>query len=154
MKTIIVFLFILLTTNLFAQTKHSDLYYQVETLCKTILKSEMSTFNKKAYDQRISQISDSLNNVNPNRIVFSSMNRQFYIDTISPVLVINNILYRDFSILDSMSADSIYAIEVLKEMPYDKLYFALSTKGFIHLKTQRYYLDELFPESKKKKKKI
>jgi len=150
MKIISSMLLLLFTTNLFAQNKHSELYNQVEMICKTVLKSEMSTFNMKEYNQRHSQIIDSLKR---NKVNYLDPSWVFYIYTISPLLLVDGLSCRDFAVLDTISTDSIHSIEIITANEIDdNFYSIMSTKGMIVIKTKRYSLADYFANTKKKKR--
>ena len=115
-----------------------------------MLKSEMSTFNMKEYNQRHSQIIDSLKR---NKVNYLDPSWVFYTDTISPLLLVDGLSCRDFAVLDTISTDCIHSIEIITANEIDdNFYSIMSTKGMIVIKTKRYSLADYFANTKKKKR--
>lgn len=126
MKTILSLLLFLFTINLFAQNKHSELYNQVEVICRTILKYDIDSSKEQ-------------------RIILSD-----YIPA-EPLLVVYGIPFNDYSILDSIASDTIVSIIVSKPGAYSSnLYGTRGSYGVVILYTKSEY-DKLFTKKKKTK---
>lgn len=138
MKPISILLFILLTTNLFAQNKHSALYNQVKTISKTMLQSEIDSFDFEKY-----------------RTIRFSYHSSFNLDTLPPVLCINKKFYENYAVLDSMSIDSISSIEILKSNNkwIYTMFGSRAKKGMIILQTVDEYENKWYHKKKKRKSK-
>ena len=95
----------LFTTHLFAQNKHSELYYQVETICKTVLKSDI--------------VNSDTNNVPKVRISDVDISKiqihyKYLYNFNIPLLIIDGIPHNEYAILDSIDYNSIVSIQILK----------------------------------------
>jgi hypothetical protein len=137
MKLILSILLLLSTSNIFAQNKHSELYNQIETIIRTVLKSEIDSFNFEKYRAK-------------SKIILSCQ-PSFNLDTLPPVLFIDDIVIKNYNKLDSILSDSISSIEIFQgNSSYAIAMFgARGKKGVIVLKTMDYYNNHY----KKKKRK-
>ena len=132
----------LFTTHLFAQNKHSELYYQVETICKTVLKSDI--------------VNSDTNNVPKVRISDVDISKiqihyKYLYNFNIPLLIIDGIPHNEYAILDSIDYNSIVSIQILKPNASTTLYGSSAYKGVILLETNEEYQKKF---TKKKKRKI
>ncbi|HNY56008.1 MAG TPA: hypothetical protein PKI86_10290 [Chitinophagales bacterium] len=131
-------LLVVFSTHIFAQNKHSELYNQVKTISKTMLQSEIDSFDFEKY-----------------RTIRFSYHSLFNLDTLPPVLLINNKFYENYAILDSISIDSISSIEILKSNNkwIYTMFGSRAKKGMIILQTVDEYENKWYPKKKKRKSK-
>lgn len=132
----------LFTTHLFAQNKHSELYYQVETICKTVLKSDI--------------VNSDTNNVPKVRISDVDISKiqihyKYLYNFNIPLLIIDGIPHNEYAILDSIDYNSIVSIQILKPNASTTLYGSSAYKGVILLETNEEYQKQF---TKKKKRKV
>ena len=132
----------LFTTHLFAQNKHSELYYQVETICKTVLKSDI--------------VNSDTNNVPKVRISDVDISKiqihyEYLYNFNIPLLIIDGIPHNEYAILDSIDYNSIVSIQILKPNASTTLYGSSAYKGVILLETNEEYQKQF---TKKKKRKV
>ena len=132
----------LFTTHLFAQNKHSELYYQVETICKTVLKSDI--------------VNSDTNNVPKVRISDVDISKiqihyKYLYNFNIPLLIIDGIPHNEYAILDSIDYNSIVSIQILKPNASKTLYGSSAYKGVILLETNEEYQKQF---TKKKKRKV
>lgn len=142
MKIYIPILIMLFTTHLFAQNKHSELYYQVETICKTVLKSDI--------------VNSDTNNVPKVRISDVDISKiqihyKYLYNFNIPLLIIDGIPHNEYAILDSIDYNSIVSIQILKPNASTTLYGSSAYKGVILLETNEEYQKQF---TKKKKRKV
>jgi|JI6StandDraft_1071083.scaffolds.fasta_scaffold113295_2 hypothetical protein len=142
MKIYIPILIMLFTTHLFAQNKHSELYYQVETICKTVLKSDI--------------VNSDTNNVPKVRISDVDISKiqihyEYLYNFNIPLLIIDGIPHNEYAILDSIDYNSIVSIQILKPNASTTLDGSRPDKGMILLETNEEYQKKF---TKKKKRKI
>jgi hypothetical protein len=129
-------LLVVFSTHIFAQNKHSELYNQVKTISKTMLQSEIDSFDFEKY-----------------RTIRFSYHSLFNLDTLPPVLLINNKFYENYAILDSISIDSISSIEILKSNNkwIYTMFGSRAKKGMIILQTVDEYENKWYPKKKRQK---
>lgn len=132
MKKFACILLILFTTNLFAQNKHSELYYRVESIYKS---------NKKILVDSISS----------NRLKLKNEIESEYRNLL---LVIDGIPYH-FEILDSMDLNSIFSITFLPPSNFSErnLIPCRPTDGLIIIQTKEEHEKQMNSKKKKRKSK-
>jgi hypothetical protein len=146
MKRILTIKLLFLTAILFSQNKHSELYNQVETISRIVLKCEIDSVNIEKYSTKKTVVN-----------IDSSKRTHWYCEAAIkpslPLLIIDEIHYEDFKVLDTINSSKIVSFNVLKgSMMYTAIYGSRALSGIIILRTSKYN-DQLQTKKKKRKSK-